>query len=91
VFVSTSCEAFVVRKIVIHLRYAQQHTRVAHFEKQQHDQRRYLIRVEYIQSMRKVSKKPLQLTVDKENALLLGGVCAKWRYLLACILGREPK
>jgi len=64
---------------------------VAHFEKQQGDQCKHLIRGEYIQSMRKVLKKSLQCTVDKENALSLSGGCAKWKYLLACILGREPE
>jgi len=41
--------------------------------------------------MRKVLKKSLQFTVNKENALSLSGGCAKWKYLLACILGREPE
>ena len=90
-FVLTPCEALVMRNTVSPSCRAQQHIGAAHFEKQQGDQCKHSIRGEYIQLMRKVSKKPLQLTVDKENAVLLSGACAKWRYLLVCILGREPK
>ena len=63
------------------------------FEKQQDDQCKHSIRGEYnvTQWMRKVLRRPLQPTVDKGNALLLSGACAKWKYLLACILGRQPK
>jgi hypothetical protein len=49
------------------------------------------MRREYILSVRKVPKKPLRVAVDKENALSRSGACAKWKYLLACVLGREPK
>jgi hypothetical protein len=41
--------------------------------------------------MRKVSKKLLRSTVSKENVLSRSDACVKWKYLLACILGREPK
>jgi hypothetical protein len=47
------------------------------------------MRREYILLMRKVPEKLLRLTGDKENALSRTGACAKWKYLLACDLGRE--
>jgi hypothetical protein len=36
-----------------------------------------------------MSEKSLKFTTDEEDALLRDGACAKWKYLLACGLGRD--
>jgi hypothetical protein len=53
-FVSTTREAIAARTIAFPLRRTQQHIGVTHFEKLPHEQRRHLVRREYILWMRKV-------------------------------------
>ena len=64
--------------------------RVGHFEKRQHDRHAHKIGCDYTLSERNVLGKLLQFTMNIENVLSRRGTLAKWKYLLARNMGREP-